>query len=344
MSARHQYMSKQETTIVCTRYTMPIEYNRDMCVSRYDSKTAFQKKQMRLQVVIPNPEYVSEVGCGTLYSFLPTQVKTTVPVSCHIPFKLDSSREYVDSQGENAWFQHSRDTFAQMLHLVYIDYACLVKNEILTYVPQARGHFFAIDRSNDKLVCLKSNVYLGSAFLQEKILYTEENHFKSAAEVFSFHPDENIADPISLYLLLNYDKELFVAPGKCNVLLYGIEVMKNALYQLFTRAMQMKVPVQEALDILDSSDVSYTELVNRLPNKQLSVDLLYELSKHPKCIRAFNESAILRIKENRALEFDVIHSKDVKDLHYIISPDEPIDESFLDEVVARYLRLRNTRI
>ena len=151
---------------------------------------------------------------------------------------------------------------------MYIDYTCLVKNEILTYVPQARGHFFAIDRSNDKLVCLKSNVYLGSAFLQEKILYTEENHFKSAAEVFSFHPDENIADPISLYLLLNYDKELFVAPGKCNVLLYGIEVMKNALYQLFTRAMQMKVPVQEALDILDSSDVSYTELVNRLPNKQ----------------------------------------------------------------------------
>ena len=68
MSARHQYMSKQETTIVCTRYTMPIEYNRDMCVSRYDSKTTFQKKQMRLQVVIPNPEYVSEVGCGTLPS------------------------------------------------------------------------------------------------------------------------------------------------------------------------------------------------------------------------------------------------------------------------------------
>lgn len=88
LSARHRYMSQQKTMIVCTRYTMPIEYNREMCVSRYDSKTAFQKKQMRLQAVIPNPEYVSEVDCGALYSFLPTQVRTTAPVSCHIPFKL----------------------------------------------------------------------------------------------------------------------------------------------------------------------------------------------------------------------------------------------------------------
>lgn len=28
-------------------------------------------------------------------------------------------------------------------------------------------------------------------------------------------------------------------------MLYGIEVMEDALYQLFARAMQMKVPVQE---------------------------------------------------------------------------------------------------
>lgn len=338
--ARHRYAAKRETKIVCTRYTMPIEYNRDMCVSRYDSKTAFQKKQMRLQVIIPKPEYVSEVDYGTLYSFLPTQVKTTVPVSCHIPFKLDSSRENVDNQGENAWFKHSRDTFAQMLHLVYIDYAHIVKNEILTYVPQASGYFFAIERNNDKLVCLKSEVYLGSAFLQEKILYTEENHFKSADEVFSFNPDENITDPTSLYLLLNYEKELFIVPDKCNVSLYGIEVIKDALFLLFTRAMQLKVPVQDALDILDSSDVDYDKFVNRLQNIQLSVDLLYELSRHQKCIRAFNEASILRIKENRALEFAVTHSKDVKDIHFIISSDEPIDESSLDEVVARYLRLR----
>lgn len=340
MSARNRYMNKQETTIVCTRYTMPIEYNREMCVSRYDSKTAFQKKRMQLQVVIPNPEYVSEVGCGTLYSFLPTQVKTTVPVSCHIPFKLDSSRENVDDQGENAWFRHSRDTFARMLHLVYVDYARLVKNEILTYVPQARGYFFAIDRSNDKLICLKSNVYLGSAFLQEKILYTEENHFKCAAEVFSFHPDESITDPISLYLLMNYDKELFIAPGKCNVSLYGIEVMKDALYQLFERAMQMQVSVRDSLDILDSSDVVYGEFVKRLQCKQLSIALLHELSKHPKCIKAFNDHSVARIKENRALEFEVTHSGDIKDVHFIISKDEPIDESFLDEAIARYLLRR----
>ena len=158
--------------------------------------------------------------------------------------------------------------------------------------------------------------------------------------MFSFHPDENIEDPISLYLLLNYSKELFVVPGKCNASSYGIEVMKDAFYQLFALAMQMKVPVKEALDVLDSSDVAYADFVNRLLNKQLSIDLLCELSKHPKCIKAFNDSSILRVKENRALDFEVEYSDDAKDLHFIIGQDEPIDESALGEIVARYMLRR----
>lgn len=340
MNSRHRHMDKQETTIVCTRYTMPIEYNRYMCVSRYDSKTSFQKKQLQLQVIIPNPEYVSEVGCGTLYSFLPTQVRTTVPVSCHIPFKLDSSRENVDDQGENVWFKHSRDTFAQMLHLVYIDYARIIKNDILNYVPQAKGYFFAIDRNNDKLVCLKSNVYSGATFLQEKILHTEDNHFKSAAEVFSFHPDENITDPVALYLLLNYEKELFIAPKKCNVGLFGIEMLKDALYQLFVHAMQNTIPIQDAFQILDSSDINYADFVGRFNNKQISLDLISEISEHPRCFKAFNEASINVIKENRALDIEVIHSTEVQDIHNIISPEEPIDESYLDDTVANYLKIR----
>lgn len=340
MSSRNRRIDKQESTIVCTRYTMPIEYDRDMCVARYDTKTAFQKKQMRLQVVIPNPQYVSEVGCGTLYSFLPTQVKTTVPVSCHIPFKLDSSRENVDDQGENAWFQHSRDTFAHMLHSVYIDYARIVKNRILTYVPFAKKHFFHIDNSNDKLICLKSDVYLGAAFLQENILYTEENHFKRAAEVFSFPLDEKITDPISLYLLLGHEKELFIAPEKCNVSSYGIEVMKDVLFQLFTQAMQMTVTVEDAFQFLDSYNADYANFVDRLTHKQLSINLLQELSKHPKCMETFNKRSIQRIVENKTLEFDVTNFTDVQDIHYIISKDEPIDDSDLFEYVARYLRNR----
>lgn len=340
LSARHRFVDKQETTIVCTRYTMPIKYDRAMCVSRYDTKTAFQQKLMKLQVVLPNPEFVSEVGSGTLYSFLPTQIKTNVPASCHIPFKLDSSRENVDDQGENAWFKHSRDTFAQMLHLVYIDYARIVKNNILTYVPHAKEYFFSIDRNNDKLLCLKSDVYLGTVFLKDKILYTEENHFKSAAEVFSFNPGENITDPVSLYLLLNYEKELFIASEKCNVGLFGIEILKDAFYQLFVRAMQKTISIHDALRILDSSDINYADFVGRLTHKQIPLDLVGEISEHPKCFKAFNEASINLIKENRALDVEVIHSATVEDIHNIISPDEPIDESYLDDTVARYLKIR----
>ena len=340
LSARHRFVDKRETIIVCTRYTMPIKYDRAMCVSRYDTKTAFRQKLMKLQVVLPNPEFVSEVGSGTLYSFLPTQIKTTVPASCHIPFKLDSSRENVDDQGENAWFKHSRDAFAQMLHLVYIDYARIVKNDILTYVPHVKGYFFSIDRNNDKLLCLKSDVYQGTAFLKDKILYTEENHFKSAAEVFSFNPGENITDPVALYLLLNYEKELFIAPEKCNVGLFGIEILKDAFYQLFVRAMQKTISINDALLILDSSDINYADFVGRLTHKQIPLDLIGEISEHPKCFKAFNESSINLIKENRVLDIEVIHSATVQDIHNIISPDEPIDESYLDDTVARYLKIR----
>ena len=340
MSSRDRHIQKQATTITCTRYTMPILFSRGMCVSRYGSTTAFPEKKMALQVVIPNSEFISDVGTGSLYSFLPTQVKTSVPISCHIPFKLDSSRENVDSQGKNAWFVHCRDMFAKMLHSVYADLATLIKNEILRYVPVYRGYFFAMEAGNDKLLSLKSDDFLGSAFLSKPILYTEENHYKSCNEVFSFGNADEIPDPVSLYLLLNYSKELFLAPEKCNVVSYGIDVLKDAYFELFTRALQGRVHLKESLDVIDEAEASYLDLLKRLVDKKIQYEMLEEISKHPKCIRAINEFSIGRIKENKPVEIEVTHSVTSKNIKFIISEDEPIEMSDLDEVVVRYLKFR----
>lgn len=340
MSSRERRIDKQETSISCTRYTMPIIYNRDMCVSRYGNTTAFSEKKMALQIVMPNSDFVSEVGNGSLYSFLPTQVKTTVPVSCHIPFKLDSSRENVDSQEKNAWFMHSRNVFANMLHLVYADRAHQIKNQILHYVPRSEEYFFSIESGNDKLLSLKAEEYLGRTFLQKPILFTEENHFKSCDEVFSFLNTDEIKDPVSLYLLLNYPKELFIAPEKCRVGAYGVEIIGDAYFELFSRAMQGKVQLKDALGVIDESETSYSSLFERLTDKKISYEMLEEISRHHKFMKAINELSLSKLKENRAIDTEIQYSIAPANIKYIISEDEPIDISFLDEMVACYLSNR----
>lgn len=340
MSSRERRIDKQEISISCTRYTMPIVYNHDMCVSRYGSTTAFTEKKMTLQIVMPNSEFISEVGNGSLYSFLPTQVKTTVPVSCHIPFKLDSSRENVDSQGKNAWFVHSRNEFANMLHLVYSDLAKQIKNQILYYVPRLKEYFFSIEAGNDKLLSLKSEIYLGGEYLQKPILFTEENHFKSCNEVFSFLNTDEIKDQVSLYLLLNYRKELFMAPEKCSVGAYGVEVLRDAFFELFSRAMQGNVQLKDALNVIDESETSYSSLFERLSEKKIPYDMLGEISCHNKFMKAINEYALGKIKENKAIDTEIQYSISPLNVKHIISEDEPIDISLLDEMVARYLSNR----
>ena len=124
--------------IDCTRYTKQIIYNRDMCVSRYGAKTAFTEKKMYMQIVFPSVDSLygdDSIKMGSLYSFLPTQIKIPIPMACHIPFKLDGSREFVDPQSRNAWFKHSCASFAAMLKESYVDFSRKVKEHIINYLP-----------------------------------------------------------------------------------------------------------------------------------------------------------------------------------------------------------------
>lgn len=339
VSSRKKKIEKQETKIVCTLYTMPIKYNREMCVSRYGTETKFESRNMELKVIVPNPDHIHEIKNGTLYSFLPTQVATNVPVSCHIPFKLDASREGIDSQEENEWFRHSRDEFAKMLHYVYTDWAKIVKKEILYYIPNYKGTFFRITEGNDKLVCLKTDMFKGEKFLNKPILYTEDNRYKSVYEVFSF--DKNILDPKTLYLLLNYNKDLgkdlFIAPEKINVRQYGIDELKEKdVYQkLFTHAIQDKISINKALDLLDKANVSYSELIEELPDKKLSFKLLVGISRHSKCFDAFKNRTVDKVKKNLIPDVEITHSEPTEDIRNIISESEPISESDFDKKIAR---------
>lgn len=110
--------------IKCSRYSYPVVFSQMACQSRYGEQTKVgdpDGKPMILQVVIPYPEHLQDVGNGSLYSFLPTQLRLTIPLACHVPFKLDASREFVDPQNENQWFQDASRFLADIIDRSYMD-------------------------------------------------------------------------------------------------------------------------------------------------------------------------------------------------------------------------------
>ena len=158
-----------------------------MCQSRYGETTAFTEKKMFMQVVVPRVDawYGDDaIKNGTLYSFLPTQIRLTVPLACHVPFKLAGSREHVDPQGNNLWFTHSCNCFAQMMKDVFLDLAHRCKEDVVNYVPFKNSYLF--EASSEKVNCLKQAQFKGETFLQLPIFYTAENNFRCSQEIFCF--------------------------------------------------------------------------------------------------------------------------------------------------------------
>ena len=92
----HDYNSKtsmevkEEHEIRCTRYSYSVVFSKEACRSRYGENTPngySDGKIMILSALFPAKENIIDVGKGALYSFLPTQLKFTVPIVCHVPFK-----------------------------------------------------------------------------------------------------------------------------------------------------------------------------------------------------------------------------------------------------------------
>lgn len=203
----HDYDNGSETNveekIICVRYTYPVTYSHKACQSRYGENTALGSnggKKMLLQVVVPYPDFVSEVGHGALYSFLPTQIRLKVPMVCHVPFKLDASREFVDPQNDNLWFAESCEYLRQLLDYVYTDWCKLAKSDIVWYLCDRSQSLF--NKTNEKVSCLSQRAaFIGQRYLDMPIFYTGNTSFHSASEVLVVNQDET-NDPELVYLLL----------------------------------------------------------------------------------------------------------------------------------------------
>ena len=298
-------VAHQKEEIRCYRYTMPVVYGENECRSRYGDNTSFSERRHNIIAIFPIIEKESPIAKGLLYSFLPTQIKTNAPIILHVPFKLDGSREFVDPQGENAWFDYTRENLIDFIKAVYIDLSLIEKQNIIRYLPRYRNYLFQQD--NEKIKCLCIDGLQGSNLCKEKIFYTEGNRFESADNIVSFGKDSAVDDPISAYMLLGEQRELFIPPCEVDMKLYGGKVIENVPEAMFRHALHDNTVLDEVLVWLEHSgmEFSYDKLLALNFPITFSDESLTIIGKHSRLMTAIQQISRKSIVENGKPPFHI---------------------------------------
>ena len=327
---------KELNEILCTHYLMPIIYNRDACVSRYGNNTAFQTKKMNMQIIVPNIEYVKEnngIKKANLYSFLPTKVEVNAPIICHIPFKLAHSREDIDDQKQNEWFQFTCSSFSKMIDNVFKDLAKTYKENILFYLPKYYENLFQSQKGTLSLENFK-----GKYFLSLPLFYTEKFGFLPSNEIYTFSSIENIECMKKIDELLNENKHLFLPPQNIsNLSVYKIDILQDVTNKLFDIAISNNEKAEEIYKILETfKDFSFDKQIEskslKLNNLQINA-----IFKSEKCSSAFKRIAKSFIKKSQRPNF-IFDFKENNSINITqIDPQIKIDLSDFGENSKKYL-------
>lgn len=276
--------------LTCTHYVMPITYNRDACISRYGKNTAFSSKKMNMQVIVPDLEYVkgkNAIKRGSFYSFLPTKVEIPVPIVCHIPFKLDPSREHVDSQNGNKWFVYSCQIFSDMFDKVLKDLAQMYKEDIVHYLLKKSEFLFVSDK---EYANLDLPYFKGEHFLELPLFYTKTGGFLPADKVFAFLEPEKLQSTVRVAEILNYNKHLFNTT-EISITGFNIEAIKDVTDRLFRIAFLKSEYAKEIFSILsDYEGFSFDEKIKELVI-ELNAEIISAIFAVDKCLRAFKNVA-----------------------------------------------------
>lgn len=327
----------------CIRYSKPISFNKEMCISRYGENTKLNKKEMYMNIVVPVPDelYLDDpIKTGTLYSFLPTKIRINAPLVCHIPFKLDASREFVDAQKNNLWFQHCTESFSDMLKDVYINLANKIKNEIVNYLPHCSAYFFDSENSS-----LKQLSFKGENFLELPIFYTVEEKFRTSNQIFCFSNQDDIPDPMAAYLLLNEKRELFLFPQKGTHKNPGIYVLKDVYNKLFTKALNDPTSTKDILELLSKvKSFAYAEAIKNSKEQTLTLEQIRVFASYRECDKAFKSFTVKSVKNNIKQKYYLNTSNvDIIDVKNIDSSGEAFDKDDFDKNALNYLTNRQFR-
>ena len=265
LSGQNNIEDDFQQSITGDRYTYTTTYTRAMCQARYGEKSKLTHKAMNLQAIYPHVDCLGmskTIKTGALYSFLPTQVTINAPVIIHAPFKLDSSREYVDSQNNNEWFRHTIDRLFDMLNESLADMARKVHENVLCYIP-GRNMLVFSGNINHSLCDLR---YKGERLLNGNIFWGIDGKFHFRNEVKAYGGEVSVAEQLRIYNVLKGNYQLFVMPAGLKAPDYGIDVVEDPYRRLLVRALFDAKTMQVALPIFSDwiTNTSEEELMKRL--------------------------------------------------------------------------------
>lgn len=336
------------STIRCKRYMQPIIYGERECKARYGEDVLFSEKRHNLIVLFP----VSLDGLkdykGLMYSFLPMQIQMSVPIILHAPFKLDGSREFVDPQGENAWFSHTIKNLEIFLKRVYVHLASVVKQDIITYIPNRHSYFFR--KTNEKVQCLLKNDLKGDAICQEKVFYTANGTYEKSVDIVSFANTENIHNPTEVFALLGENKKLFIPNYSVKMDWYNVRVISNVSALLFKKGLKDEKKFPEIAKMLDSigKELEYVNLIEESCPLELTKNQLLVINAHRTIYKALNKYGKQCLEEKKPLQvsfatdvpvMDAEFGNDIQELTRTVSLDKAY-ENYLESTDYRFYKLK----
>lgn len=277
--------------VSCFRYTMPIIYGEAECKARYGEDADFSERRHNLIAVFPVLTEELQNFRGMLYSFLPTQIKTTAPIILHVPYKLDGSREYVHSQGNNAWFTYTNERLSKFLRMVYLDFSHIMKQDVIRYIPNKHNYFFQNDNGNADCLCIPA--LQGDRICEERVFLTEDGAFHSVTDIISFGKDEKLDDPAYVFSLLGDASKLFIPTFSIDMKWYGAKTIERVTSVLFRRGLQTDRLFDEILNWLEKNneDLNYLKLLEQFEPITLSETHLLAIVKHRQLANAFLQRA-----------------------------------------------------
>ena len=293
MKDHYDGMDKGYSSIIsCKRYTQPIIYGEKECKARYGDDASFSERRHNLIAIFPNQTSELKDFKGLLYSFLPTQIQMTAPIVLHVPFKLDGSREFVDPQGKNQWFNYTVKNLAEFLKNIYIHLAGVVKQDIIYYIPNHRDYFFNW-RTNAKIQCLQLNNLSGEAICSERIFFTTDGTFENIENIVSFAKDEKIENPVQVFSLLGETNKLFIPSRAIDMQKYDVRVISNVPVLLFKSGLEDESKFNDIANLLDTmgKELKYVDLIKECSPLRLTKSQLLVINSHRKIYTALNDYA-----------------------------------------------------
>ena len=329
--------NQNRSEVLCYRYTLPIVYGKTECQERYGTDTPFEKRRHHLIAVFPVVE--EKKYKGILYSFFPTQIRMTVPMILHVPFKLNGSREYVDSQNNNAWFTNTVLRLSSFLRRVYSDLAQTVKQEIVRYLPPKDSFLF---EDNEKDQCLLSSDFLSSRICQERIFFTTNGIYESIGNIVAFGKNEEIDDPEYVFSLLGESGYLFVPPYAVDMRVFGCKTIEKVEEKLFERGLAAPKSLGPILDYLEkmNDQIDYTVLLDKQGGMILKQDFIDVLVSHKKLSDAYLKKAkkSIKISPQASLRLYLDKSLNAFDPSYTAELQNLVKSSDLNPGFVAYLR------